>query len=89
MNTSKYVELLKMNALKYGYKIKSDERLNVLAGKFKQQKEQYGEMYCPCQPNKTPETICPCRYMTKYGACRCGLYERDNSEGRLKEDANA
>ena len=57
--SKKYEDILKMDAQKYGYKIKSEERLKVLAGKFKIQKEQYGEMYCPCQPNKTRDTICP------------------------------
>lgn len=74
--SKKYEDILKMDAQKYGYKIKSEERLKVLAGKFKIQKEQYGEMYCPCQPNKTQDTICPCKYMRNYGACRCGLYEQ-------------
>ena len=45
--SKKYEDILKMDAQKYGYKIKSEERLKVLAGKFKIQKEQYGEMYCP------------------------------------------
>lgn len=74
--SKKYEDILKMDAQKYGYKIKNEERLKVLATKFKQQKEQYGEMYCPCQPNKTRDTICPCKYMRNYGACRCGLYEQ-------------
>ena len=78
--SKKYEDILKMDAQKYGYKIKSEERLKVLAGKFKIQKEQYGEMYCPCQPNKTRDTICTCKYMRNYGACRCGLYEQ------IKED---
>lgn len=30
--------------------------------------------YCPCQPSKTPDTLCPCKYMRKYNTCRCGLY---------------
>ena len=30
--------------------------------------------YCPCQPSKTKDTICPCKYMRKYSTCRCGLY---------------
>lgn len=39
--------------------------------------------YCPCQPSKTQDTICPCKYMRKYNTCRCGLYvpitEGDNN----------
>ena len=33
--SKKYEDILKMDAQKYGYKIKSEERLKVLAGKFK------------------------------------------------------
>lgn len=39
--------------------------------------------YCPCQPSKTQDTLCPCKYMRKYNTCRCGLYvpitEGDNN----------
>lgn len=74
-------ETLRLTADKYGYKIKSEERLDALADKFKKQKEAYGEMYCPCQTNRNEDTICPCRYMRKYSACRCGLYEEDKGNG--------
>lgn len=66
---------LRTNGLKYGYRIKDRKRLDVLASKFEQQKEQYGDFYCPCQAKKDKDTICPCRYMREYNACRCGLYE--------------
>lgn len=67
--------VLTMNAEKYGYEIKDEKRLEVLADKFDIMEEQYGEMYCPCQPNKTEDTICPCRYMCEHNVCRCGLYK--------------
>lgn len=41
---------------------------------------RYGAPYCPCLPNHSEATICPCRYMREMQACRCGLYVR-------KEDA--
>ena len=69
-------ETLKMNAAKYGYDIVSEERLEVLSKKFKQVEEETGEMYCPCQPNRTEDTICPCRFMRERNACRCGLYKQ-------------
>ena len=75
-NNKKYKDILVMDAQKYGYKIKDEKRLEILAEKFKYQKEQYGEMYCPCQLDHTVDTICPCRYMRNYGACHCGLYEQ-------------
>lgn len=64
-----------MTAEKYDYKIKDEKRLDVLAEKFAVMSEQHGDMYCPCQPNKTPDTVCPCKFMREYNACRCGLYE--------------
>lgn len=60
---------------KYGYEFRSDSILDKLAEKFAKQHEQYGDMYCPCQPNHSQDTVCPCRYMRNYGACRCGLYK--------------
>jgi ferredoxin-thioredoxin reductase catalytic subunit len=37
--------------------------------------------YCPCMPMKNDATKCPCRYMRKMKACRCGLYVRcDDAE---------
>lgn len=36
--------------------------------------------YCPCQPSKTHDTLCPCKYMRKYNTCRCGLYVK--AEGK-------
>lgn len=30
--------------------------------------------YCPCFPQHTEDTICPCKYMRTLHVCRCGLY---------------
>lgn len=38
--------------------------------------------YCPCQPSKTPDTLCPCKYMRQYNTCRCGLYVRAGREDK-------
>lgn len=81
MSKEKMIETLRLTADKYGYKIKSEERLGALAEKFEKQKETYGELYCPCQATKNDDTICPCRYMRKYDACRCGLYEVNKDNG--------
>lgn len=40
--------------------------------------------YCPCQPNKNKDTICPCRYMRKFNTCRCGLYVK-KTEGEEED----
>lgn len=36
--------------------------------------------YCPCMPMKTKDTICPCKYMRKFKACRCGLYVKEGDK---------
>ena len=68
-------------AVNNSYRIRDVKRLEVLSDKFAAQVQQHGDMYCPCQPNRTPDTVCPCRYMREYGACRCGLF--------VPEDENA
>lgn len=30
--------------------------------------------YCPCQVQKTHDTICPCKFMRESGTCFCNLY---------------
>lgn len=30
--------------------------------------------HCPCRPEKTPDTKCPCREFRETGECICGLY---------------
>lgn len=61
---------------KYDFKINSEEALDRIATKMQHNVDNYGEMYCPCQSPRTEDTICPCRYMRKYMACRCGLFKR-------------
>lgn len=70
----KVKEYLINTANKYGYEINKD-RLPALTEKFRKQVERHGEMYCPCQQQQNRDTICPCKYMRKYNACRCGLYK--------------
>ena len=60
-----------------GYTI-NEQRLPVMIDKFAQQVEKTWQMYCPCQPNQTSDTICPCKYMKKHNACRCGLYVKES-----------
>lgn len=64
-------------AAKYGMKVNPDTLhvVKILA------KLAANEGYCPCMPMKNPDTICPCKYMRKLKACRCGLYVRcDDAE---------
>lgn len=30
--------------------------------------------YCPCNFEKTEDTVCPCREMLENKACHCGLF---------------
>jgi ferredoxin-thioredoxin reductase catalytic subunit len=44
-------------------------------------KEERGDFYCPCQTQKTPETVCICQPVRQglvdmMGACFCGLVLR-------------
>lgn len=32
--------------------------------------------HCPCQPGKTPDTVCQCKAFRETGKCVCGLFER-------------
>lgn len=60
-------------AKKYGMIVNSDtERVEVVLGKLK-----VTQGYCPCMPARNDATMCPCLFMRKHKACRCGLYVRD------------
>ena len=43
---------------------------------LEKRKEKYGEKYCPCQIDRTPDTICPCKTYRETGNCQCKLYKR-------------
>lgn len=30
--------------------------------------------YCPCQFERSADTLCPCRYLREHKECLCGLY---------------
>lgn len=36
--------------------------------------------FCPCKPEKTADTKCPCLEYREHGQCDCGLYVRDISQ---------
>ena len=65
------------NAHKFGMKV-NPKAYNVASvlEKLGNNQVKYGAPYCPCLPNHTEATICPCRYMRVMKACRCGLYVR-------------
>ena len=39
-------------------------------------KEKYGEKYCPCRLDHTPDTICPCLEYRETGECHCKLFKK-------------
>ena len=43
---------------------------------LKKVKEAYGEKYCPCNLERSSDTICPCKDYRETGKCRCKLYKR-------------
>ena len=73
MDNEEMKDYIRALAHMHNYQIRKD-RLEAMSQKFEQQKEKYGELYCPCQLQQTKDTICPCRYMRTQGACRCGLF---------------
>ena len=58
---------------------KADHVLKILE-KLGKNEQQLGKPYCPCLPQHTEDTVCPCKNMRLLKACRCGLYvQTDNS----------
>ena len=68
-------EIIRSTAKVYNYEIieGAEERM---IPRFLEQKEKYGLMYCPCQAVRNADTLCPCKFMRKYNACRCGLFKQ-------------
>lgn len=65
------------NARQYGMRVNPDaEHTVAILEKLGRNEMQHGAPYCPCLPNHSASTICPCRYMREMKACRCGLYVR-------------
>ena len=68
-------EIAKIN----NWKLNPDERVvNALIKSFIRNLKEHGNLYCPCRPEKTRETICPCIYakeeIEQNGRCTCGLF---------------
>ena len=67
------------NAQRYGMRVNPDTgRVMYLLSRLGENEITYGKPYCPCLPQHTEDTLCPCRYMRKYQVCRCGLYLKDD-----------
>lgn len=69
------------NAEHYGMKPNPDTgHVLTILSHLGENELKYGKPYCPCFPQHNESTVCPCRYMRMYHACRCGLYvQKDNN----------
>lgn len=67
---------LVQTVMKYGYETRSAEDSNRMVDKFTAMMEKHGDMYCPCHVTQNADTLCPCKFMRQYGACRCGLFKK-------------
>ncbi|MBS5519643.1 MAG: hypothetical protein KHX13_04840 [Acidaminococcus intestini] len=64
------------NVSEYGMKLNPNkEHAEVVLKKL-----EANQGYCPCLPVKNKDTLCPCKYLRKFQACRCGLYVRGDVE---------
>lgn len=70
---------LQEHADKNKIKLNPDRKIlnGVISGLMKNQ-ESFGEVYCPCRPIRSAETICPCAFHKKEiketGHCLCRLF---------------
>lgn len=46
---------------------------------------EINEGYCPCSPEKSEKTMCPCEAVRTNGECHCGLYVELLTECFLSE----
>lgn len=77
MPTVKKEGAVLLDVSKYGMKVNPDgDHVKSILDKL-----EANNGYCPCMPMKTQDTICPCKYMRKFKACRCGLYVQEGVEG--------
>lgn len=68
--------------------IKLNSKRNVVEGIIKkliENEKKYGKRYCPCKPQKTDDTICPCKNHLKeieeMGHCTCYLFVKGDENG--------
>lgn len=54
------------------------ERENIVVYKLLHNTFEFGFPFCPCQQQHSADTICPCKFIRDTGACRCGLFVKEN-----------
>jgi ferredoxin-thioredoxin reductase catalytic subunit len=60
-----------------------NQNQNARAGLLKALLERGG--YCPCQPNQSEDTMCPCKNYREDGKCICGLFTKVPPPQKEKE----
>ena len=60
---------------------------NARAGLLKALLERGG--YCPCQPNQSEDTMCPCKNYREDGKCICGLFTKVPPQGMVASSASS
>jgi len=59
------------------YELNDDlEHVKRIRKGLERNKEKFGEKYCPCRLDHTPDTICPCREYRETGECHCKLFKK-------------
>ena len=62
-------------AERFGMKVNPNkERVDIVLNKLATIQSETGIRYCPCMPNRSQDTVCPCKFMREKRVCRCGLY---------------
>lgn len=61
-----------------------NQNQNARAGLLKALLERGG--YCPCQPNQSEDTMCPCKNYREDGKCICGLFTKVPPQEEVKEE---
>jgi ferredoxin-thioredoxin reductase catalytic subunit len=76
---SEFIERVQNFAKANGYVVVLDTQLrNKLLRELLENYDKYGKPYCPCRPEHSEATVCPCVFakadIAKMGHCLCGLF---------------
>lgn len=74
MSKDDVVNHIQDTCIELGYTVRSPQDVARMIPKFEAVIEKYGNIYCPCMNVQNSDTVCPCRHMRDFGACRCGLF---------------
>jgi Ferredoxin-thioredoxin reductase, catalytic subunit len=77
--TPELIERIQNFAKANGYVVALDTQMrNKLLRELLENYDKYGKPYCPCRPERSEATVCPCIYakadIAKMGHCLCGLF---------------